>query len=305
MSPIPADQEASVWYTLQFTAPVEWEELISTWLIELTGRGVSSQRRATAVEITAYCPTPAEAEVVTADLNSRWQDFCAQNDLDHPLEFRSQCIRAEDWATAWKQHYHSFRVGRRFVVKPSWEQWPPPHNPEAARPEDLIIELDPQMAFGTGTHATTQLCLEALERHLAPGETVADLGCGSGILSIGAALLEAARVEGWEIDPLAVPVAEENFKRNQVSHLCQLHQGDARQHLDGEFDLIVANVHTKFLLELLPKLSTRLQLGGRAILSGTTESSAPAVLAALRRAGLELVGRFQRGEWLALVAAKL
>lgn len=279
--------------------------MISTWLIEVSGRGVSSRRRATTVEITAYSPTPAEAEAVTAELRSRWQKFCVQNNLDYPLKFRTERIQEEDWAAAWKEFYHPLRVGRRFVVKPSWERWPPLDNPAAAGPDDLLIELDPQMAFGTGTHATTQLCLEALERHLAPGETVADLGCGSGILSLGAALLGASRVEGWEIDPQAVQVAEDNFKRNYAAQICQVHQGDAQQHLRGEFDLIVANVHTQFLLKLMPALPTHLRPGGRTILSGTTESSAAAVLAALHSAGLEFREQLQQGEWLALVGAKV
>ncbi len=255
-------------------------------------------------EVAAYRPDPGQAEFVLAETGRRWGEFCAVEGGGLPLEIAREVLSEEDWAHARKAHYRPLRVGRRFVVKPSWEAWPPADAPEAARVDDLVIELDPQMAFGTGTHETTQLCLEALERYLAPGERVADLGCGSGILAIGAALLGASAVCAWDVDPLAVVTARENCARSRVAHRCRIEEGDALQALASRFDVVVANVHTAFLLSLISRLPAHLTPGGRAILSGAAASSAPALREAVAGAGLHLREEILRGEWIALVAQR-
>lgn len=264
-----------------------------------------SRRQGSQAEVTAYCPNSVQAESALAEIGRRWAEFCAVEGGNLPLEIAREVVSEDDWAHAWKAHFRPLRVGQRFVVKPSWEPWPPADTPGAARSDDLVIELDPQMAFGTGTHETTQLCLEALERHLARGERVADVGCGSGILAIGAALLGASAVRAWDVDPLAVATARENCVRNRAGHLCQIEQGDALRALTGKFDVIVANVHTAFLLSLIPRLPAHLTRGGRTILSGAAESSVPALREALAKADLRLVEQVHRGEWVAVVAQRM
>ncbi len=283
--------------------PAEWEELVSDWLIALTGRGVSAEPGSAAV-VTAYCADPHQADQVVAAVTRRWEEFARENDLDTELRVETETISEEDWATSWKAHYHPLRVGRRLVIKPTWEAWPPEDQPGAARPDDLIIQMDPEMAFGTGTHETTQMCLEVLETHLNPGDTVADIGAGSGILSIAAARLGSGPVRGWEVDPVAVEVAQRNFRRNEVAQRCTVETGNALENLGGKYDVIVANVHTPFLLRLIPRLAGYLQPRGRAILSGTSETSQPALVEALRAAGLEVAEEAHRGEWVAVVARR-
>ncbi|HEY3397714.1 MAG TPA: 50S ribosomal protein L11 methyltransferase [Armatimonadota bacterium] len=291
------------WYALQFTVPAEWEELVSDWLVELSGRGVMGRTAGARAEVTAYCADPVLAEQVIAGAQERWQLLCADCGLEDTLTVTRSTIQEEDWAHAWKAYYHPIRIGRRVVIKPSWETWPPADQPEAAHPDDLVIELDPQMAFGTGTHETTQLCLEALEEFLSPDATVVDIGAGSGILSIAAAQFGAGRVEGWEIDPVAARVAIENFRRNAVDHLCEVHTGEALQELAGTYDLVIANVHTPFLLRLIPELARFLNAGGHVILAGASETSAPALRDAVAAAGLQVLRQTQKGEWVALVIA--
>jgi ribosomal protein L11 methyltransferase len=299
MSPTPKDR---FWYQLRFRIPREWEELLSGWLIDLTGRGVACYPHGAQAEVFGYCPTPEAQQAVWEEIASRWGRFCAETGEISPLAFDPQIVREEDWANSWKAYFHPLRLGR-IVIKPTWESWPPPDNPGAAHADDLLIEIDPQMAFGTGSHATTQLCLGALERHLRPSDRVADIGCGSGVLSIAAARLGSGPVEAWEVDPVAVEVATENFALNGVSGVCSVREGDALEGLAGQFDLIVANVHTQFLLRLIPRLPGHLLPAGRAVLSGTTDTSAGAILAALKAVGLQPLEQNGRGEWIEITAA--
>ena len=292
----------TVWFALRFTVPADWEELVTEWLVELTGRGVSVEPAGATATVVAYVADPAEAERLVAEVQRHWEEFARENSLDAHLPLAREEISEEDWATSWKAHYHPVRVGQRFVIRPTWEVWPPADDPGAAREDDIVIEMDPEMAFGTGTHETTQLCVELLERYLRPGDTVADIGSGSGILAIAAARLGSGPVRGWEVDPVAAEVARRNFLRNQVADRCTVETGDALETLGGRYDLVVANVHTPFLLRIIPRLPDYLRLGGRVILSGTSETSRPALAEALRAAGLEVLEEAGKGEWAALVA---
>jgi ribosomal protein L11 methyltransferase len=282
--------------------PADWEELVTDWVIDLTGRGVAVEPAGGAATVVGYCVDPAQAERVGTEVQRRWEAFCRESGEGEALLVATEAISEEDWASSWKAYFHPLRIGERFVIKPTWEAWPPTAEPEAAREDDLVIEMDPEMAFGTGTHETTQLSLELLERHLRAGDTVADIGAGSGILSIAAALLGSGPVRGWEVDPVATEVAGRNFARNGVAERCTVETGDALETLAGRYDLIVANVHTPFLLRVIPRLRDYLRPGGRVILAGTSETSRPAVVGALREAGLEVVEEAQKGEWAAVVA---
>ncbi len=282
--------------------PPEWEELLSDWLIELTDRGVSAEPAASMAQVTAYCTSPPQVERVAAEVQRRWAELAPPYELPPTLPVTVETISEEDWAHSWKAYYHALRIGERLVVKPSWETWPPADQPEQAHPDDTVIEMDPEMAFGTGTHETTRMCLELLERYLRPRDTVADVGAGSGILSIAAALLGSGPVRAWEVDPVAAEVAHRNCLRNGVARQCTVETGDALKNLSGRYDLLVANVHTPFLLRLIPRLAEYLRPEGRVILSGASETSRPALLAALAEAGLEVLEESRRGEWLALAA---
>ncbi len=151
------------------------------------------------------------------------------------LQVTRQGVQDQDWSECWKQYYKPFRAGKHLVVKPSWETWD-------AGPEDRIIELDPGMAFGTGTHETTAMCVEMIEKHYTGG-SVLDVGTGSGILAIAAARLGARSVLGVDIDPMAVKVARENVEKNGLTDVIDIREGDLVKGLDNvKCDFAVANI---------------------------------------------------------------
>src|SRR5262249_4531505 len=160
-----------------------------------------------------------------------------------PLETRQ--LAETDWENAWKRHFFVRHVGQRLVIVPSWRRYQP-------KPAEVILDLDPGMAFGTGVHPTTRLCLQLVERHLAPGASVLDLGTGSGILAIAAAKLGAARVLAVDIETTAVRVAHENVDRNGVGAVVQVEEGELdRVPADVRFDLILANINLRVIRQVL------------------------------------------------------
>jgi len=200
----------------------------------------------------------------------------------------------EDWANAWKQYFKPLRIGRRLVIKPSWEYYSP-------LPDDLILELDPGMAFGTGGHPTTKLCLEALEDHMRPGMQAADIGTGSGILSLGAARLGAARVLATDIDLLPRKIARENVARNGLDNVISVLEMDDFDRQAKECDLIVANIVANTIIELAPTLPGRLKPGGYFLASGIVDNHHDLVSGALRSVGLMPVETRREDIWVCLV----
>jgi ribosomal protein L11 methyltransferase len=210
-----------------------------------------------------------------------------------PLQVRP--LQEEDWADAWKRHFFVHRVGRRLVIVPSWRDYTP-------LAEDLCLQLDPGMAFGTGLHPTTRLCLQALESWLQPGESILDLGTGSGVLAIAAGLLGASQVTALDIEPVAVRVAIENVARNGQRDRVQVAEGSLPHPLvlPGAFDLIVANISFRVLAEVRSQLRQALRPGGRALLSGVLERDATALIQQYEQDGWRLVDRRSEGDWVLL-----
>ncbi|MGB9782045.1 MAG: 50S ribosomal protein L11 methyltransferase [Moorellaceae bacterium] len=206
-------------------------------------------------------------------------------------------VKEEDWANAWKAYYKPVRIGSRLVVKPSWENYVPGSG-------EIIIELDPGMAFGTGTHATTAMALEMLEKWLEPGATVYDVGTGSGIIAIAAALLGAGRVVAIDNDPVALKAAQENVERNGVADKVKVQQGDLLRGVKDLADLVVANIVADVLLVLLPQASRVLRPGGHIILGGIISPRSPEMRAALKAEGFTLRAQKVQGDWVTLVARK-
>ncbi|MGH2562366.1 MAG: 50S ribosomal protein L11 methyltransferase [Thermomicrobiales bacterium] len=204
--------------------------------------------------------------------------------------------REEDWANAWKAHYRPVRVGRRVMARPPWAEY----QPETG---EVVVELDPGMAFGTGTHPTTRICMMALEDELQVGDRVLDVGTGSGVLAIAAAKLGASRVDAVDSEPVAVRSARENVERNEVSDRVRVEVGSAGAEgpFTGAYDLVLANIIARILIELVVGVSAAVQPGGRVVLSGIIEGREPAVRSAYEGRGLMFVRRDQIEDWVALV----
>ncbi len=211
-------------------------------------------------------------------------------------DLQTQVLHEEDWADAWKSHFPVLRVGRRLVIKPTWRD----HGPAA---EDVVLVLDPGMAFGTGLHPTTRLCMAGIEAWadagLVEGARVLDVGCGSGILGITAGLLGAGEVLGLDTDPLAVEATLANAERNSLSSRLVARQGSLPA-AEAPFDLVVANLISSLLIELAQPLGRTVSEGGRLLASGIFIDREAEVAGALADAGLQPVGRAAEGDWVAL-----
>ena len=246
--------------------------------------------------VRGYFPNDAEAEEKRLQIERALGYMNMMLPMPAP---QYKIVQDEDWAEAWKKHYKPIRLGKRTLIRPLWIEVEP-------EPDDIEIALDPGMAFGTGTHPTTQLCLEALERMVTPSLDILDLGCGSGILSIAAAKLGAGNIIAVDIDQLAVDATIENAGQNKVADKIQTYRGSLETVITSarRFDLVVVNILAKIIIEMCDqKLGQTVRPGGRAIFSGIIEDQRTDVEAALRKTGLEPVAHFQQGDWI-LIEAK-
>ena len=299
------------WLELSVVADVEAVEAVSEILGRVAPGGTSVEPAydlvddglAARIDVTrpavvrAYVPArdPAAADAAAARAGEALGHLQAFG-LRPIGELTTRVVHEADWADAWKRHFPVLRVGQRLVIRPTWRR----HRPS---PGDVVLALDPGMAFGTGTHPTTRLCLTALEDWIEAGETVFDVGTGSGILAIAAALLGASHVDAVDIEPVAVRQAAENLDRNDVTGCVRIAEGsaDAAASPGGAYDLVLANIIARILIEIATDLVTAVKPGGTLILSGIIEPKEAGVLETFRGLGLELRGREQMEDWVAHV----
>ena len=245
---------------------------------------------ATRFTVRAYLPNDESLEQVKRDL--------VQGLTHLPVEqpaFRN--VSAEDWSQAWKVHYHPIRIGR-LLVRPAWEETP-------LQDDDIEIVLDPGMAFGTGTHPTTQLCLGAVADVMPADVRVLDLGCGSAILAIAAAKLGAKHVYAVDNDSVAVEAAVENVVRNSVAGRIEVAVGSLADvlALNEPFDFAMVNILARVIIPMCDEgLGQAVKPGGKAVFGGLIATQTEVVEAALRRTGLEPVKRYHSGEWVLIEA---
>ncbi len=221
----------------------------------------------------------------------------ARLNLDPAPEVDTKTVSESDWAGAWRAYYKPLRVGRYLVVKPSWEDYLPGEG-------DLVLEMDPGMAFGSGTHATTALCLRLLEKYVRPGQTVCDVGTGSGILAVAAAKLGADRVTAIDRDPVACRVAAGNVRKNGADGKIRLIQGNLLDAAAEHVELVVANIIADVIIELAPDAAGILASRGIFIASGIIGYRSGEVRAAIEASGLTVVERLEDGQWVAFAAEK-
>lgn len=204
----------------------------------------------------------------------------------------------EDWEENWKKYYHTFKIGDRVVIKPSWEQY-------CAQAGEVVVNIDPGMAFGTGIHASTRFCLRFLDQYVRGGERVVDAGCGSGILSIAAVKLGADRVFAMDIDELAVRIAQENVELNGLSDRIAVQAGDIVESVRGQHaDMVLANITAEVVVELIPVVAPVLDRGGYLFGSGIVDSRWPSVKKALQDNGFEIGQVLQDVDWIGVAARR-
>lgn len=211
-------------------------------------------------------------------------------------EFTVATMEDQDWLEGWKQYFSPLPISPRLAIAPSWEEYTP-------TPGQAVVILDPGMAFGTGTHGTTYTCLLALANTLQSGESVCDIGTGSGILAIAAAKLSAGRIVATDNDDLAIRVAQENADRNAVADAIDFRVADLAQGIDGPFDVVIANILAPVVLALLPALAPLLAPGARFISSGYILSQEDDIRAGLAGIGHDVCARYEREGWVTLVSS--
>ena len=246
------------------------------------------------VRVKAYWALDEELEGKLQHLAVRL-DGLASNGIDKGAGAVSwKAVADEDWAETWKEFFHTEKIGARTVIKPTWEEY-------EAKAGEIVVELDPGAAFGTGQHATTSLCIRALEDLVQPGMTVFDVGTGSGVLAIVAAKLGAKRVEAVDFDPVAVRIAAENVRQNGVANVVRTGQSDLLKSVEGKADLIIANIIADIIVRLFGEVEGSLAAGGTMLLSGIIEDRLPDVVEAATAHGFAVEKIEQEKGWAAVI----
>jgi len=303
------------WLELAVDADVEAVEAVSEILGRVAPGGTSVEPAFELVDdglgarvdpgrpatVRAYLPArdPAAAERLAAGVAESLGHLQAFG-LRPIGDLRTRLVHEADWAEAWKAHFPVLRVGRRLVIRPTWRR----HRRE---PDDVVLALDPGMAFGTGLHPTTRLCLAALEalsdRGVVTGARVLDVGCGSGILAIAALKLGAASALGVDTDPIAVEATVANARRNAVARRLRAREGSLPSR-ETAFDVVLANLIAGVLVPLAPALRDELRPGGTLLASGIFVDRETEVRNALEAAGMAIVDRRAEGDWVSLEATR-
>ena len=300
----------ATWLEIACDVPAEMADVLAEYLAALTGNGVCVEN----LNVDAFSPSeiPDSSRMTVKGYLSADEDPAPAMELlktylselagRHPGLYLPEpavtALRSEDWSSSWKVHFKPLRVGRRLLIVPTWEE-------AAALPGDLVLRIDPGMAFGTGGHETTRLCLELLEKIMdgrRPGATpsLLDLGTGSGILAAAASLLGAGRILALDIDPEAVVVAQENLALNGLSE--QVECGTTPlESLTESFDIILANILAEELVRLAPGLTARLNQGGALILSGILAEKEELVRRGFASQPLLFEETIHAGEWVAML----
>jgi ribosomal protein L11 methyltransferase len=297
------------WVEISCTVPSELADIVAEYLTSLSGNGVCVENlnvdafshseipESVTSQIKSYFSTTEDTDGRLKEIELFLEELAQrQPGLVLPRPELST-VTTEDWSTSWKVNFKPLRIGRRLLIVPSWEE---PH----PQPYDIVLRLDPGMAFGTGGHETTRLCLELLEQIMDNMPTlltpsVLDLGTGSGILAMAAVQLGAGRVCAVDIDPLAVEVARENLAINGLADQVEC-STTPLESLDGSFDVILANILAEELVRLAPALSERLSPGGNLVLSGILAEKEGLVRNGFSSQPMEYLKTLHEGEWVAL-----
>lgn len=276
------------WAEIAVEAPADAAEAIGAALMDIGCAGYN-ETGGEIRRLAGFLPVTDDIEPALNRLRDRL-DRLPEAGLPETAALTLRWVEDADWANEWKRYFVPLEVGRRLLVAPSWESIDPGC-------ERLVIELDPGMAFGTGGHPTTRLCMIALEDLVQPGDVVADIGTGSGILSITAARLGAATVYATDIDSLPRKIAAENIARLALEHTVRILEMDAFDRTAVGCDLVVANIIAQTIIEIAASVRPRVRTGGLFVASGIVEERLPDVLEALAAAGFELIETREDEVW--------
>ncbi|MGG4504549.1 50S ribosomal protein L11 methyltransferase [Heyndrickxia sporothermodurans] len=207
-------------------------------------------------------------------------------------------VNEEEWATAWKKYYNPVKISEKFTIVPTWEKY------EAVSSDELIIELDPGMVFGTGTHPTTVMCIQALERTVKQNDTVIDVGTGSGVLSIAAALLGASQVTALDLDEVAVQSAKLNVKLNKVQDKVTVSKNDLLNGMNGQVDVVVSNILAEVIMSFTDDVAKAVKPNGYFIASGIIQQKKDQVKDAIISSGFTIVETIVMEDWIAFIAKR-
>jgi ribosomal protein L11 methyltransferase len=283
------------WWLVTLTVSQAAEEQASSLLFELGSTGiVTLEETADCVSLGAYFDELINPDDIKHAVQTEFERAGLRDVLS---SFSISPVPEQDWMQKWKEGFEAVEIGERLVVAPSWKL---PDRSEGR----VVIQIDPGMAFGTGTHETTRICLEAIERNW-NGGSLLDVGTGTGILAIAAALLApGSRVVAIDIDPQAVEVARENTAINRVSRSVELFEGQPRDHAGQAFEVVVANLTAEVIVALMDDLAGCLAPEGLMILSGILRELAEDVAGSLSASGFRVIERRDAGEWCALIARR-
>ncbi len=238
----------------------------------------------------AYLPVNGELEGRIQTLQQEIKALESRGVNTTPAVLTTAELQDEDWSDTWKQYFHTEKPGERVVIKPTWEEYEP-------QDDEVVIELDPGAAFGTGTHATTSMCIRQLEKLVKPGMTVFDVGTGSGILSIISAKLGATNIQAVDYDDSVLKIVEENLEQNNVQDIISVAQSDLMQNVHGKAELVIANIIADIIIRLFDQLDEHLEQGGTLLTSGIIEDRIEDVLSAAEKHGYGVVERLENKGW--------
>lgn len=284
------------WIEITVTVDPELAEAVSEVLCRYIPQGVAIElgdgEAVESVAVRAYLAVDAEVEQRRREIEEALWHLSQICPFSEPT-YRT--IADQDWMANFKETIPVLHLGQRLVIRPSWREYLPQEG-------EVVIELDPGVAFGTGLHPTTQLCLEAVEELVRPGQRVLDMGTGTGILAIAAARLGAAEIVAVDNDPNAVVATRHNARANQVDDRVRAVHGSLAE-TSGSYDLVLANILAPVLLAMIAEgLTSRVKRTGTLVLSGILEEQAQSIRKALHAAGMMAVEQRQRGDWVALIA---